>query len=221
MTCDEEIKMNNLNLTTDMGKYEIVLRDLDNGNILVNIIERFKIGVIEEALDLARKYNPKHLYLITPYEVSEYKEHSNNLLYHFDYELTKSYKEIKMNLVEASNRGDLLSLINKNLSIDYLNAPIDNFDIMDFIKKKNAYYFTYKHNNVGCIITDGDMINYLILDKSIRNSDVELWCISKALYFYAKSFDIIVNSKNIHLIELLKNIGFKFQNVKDFAYEVK
>lgn len=209
--------MNDLNLKTEMGKYEIILRDVPN-YVIINVIERYKIGLVEEAIDYALKYNAKNTYLSLPFEISEYKEYSKVLRYDLEHYISKSYKEIKMNQIELSNR-DMVSKILNSRDKSFLYKSVDNFDVMDIVREKGSYYFSYKHNIIGLISFDGNIIKNLAFLPGIENEIMHM-ALSKAIYFAGKDLTIYLSSLDNKMIDLVRMLGFRLKEVERTIYEV-
>lgn len=209
--------MNDLSLTSDKGKYDIILRDIEKGYALIELKSSFAYDLVDEAVEIAKKYNPKKIYVAAK-ENTGLKLHSSEFLYTVNYELTKSYKDIKMVQVELSNRMDLANEINKNIS--GFARSVDNFDVMSFIKNKSAFYFTYKKEMCGVIVVENDEIKYLVFDEDMRYSEVPSMCLSKALYYFSKNLSIKINNHDEYLRSLVEEFGFENKGITINYYEV-
>ena len=209
--------MNDLSIASEKGKYDIILRDIERGYVIIEIKSSFSYSLVDEATEIAKKYNPKKIY-ISAKENTGLKLNSSVFSYSINYELTKAFKDVKLVAVELSNRLDLINKINNN--IDYFYKSIDNYDVMEFIKNKSAYYFTYKKEMCGCIIVENDEIKYLTFDEDMRYSEVPSMCLSKALYHFSKNLTINVNSKDEYLRSLVEEYGFENKGIVTNYYEV-
>lgn len=209
--------MNDLSLISENGKYDVVLRDIERGYVMIELKSPFSYALVDEAVEIAKKYNPKKIY-ISAEESTGLQLNSSLFKYIFKYKLTKSYKDIKMVPVELSNRTMLINEINKNIS--YFYKSIDNFDVMNFIKNKSAYYFMYKKEMCGCIVVENDEILYMTFDEDMRYSEVPTMCLSKAMYFFSRDLTININSKDEYLRSVVEEIGFEQVGIKTNYYEV-
>jgi len=206
--------MNDISLKSDKGKYEIVLRSLDKGVVIINILERNHIGLVEEAIDIAKKYNPKKIYLSSPFELPDFKEYRKDLLYKLEYTLTKSYKEIKMHEAMITDREDLISLI--NYKMDIASKPIDQADALDLIKGYKCYFFSYKDKRVGCVVFDNNDIKYFTCNNIFAYD----MCLSKALYKNGCNTSILISSLENTKINKFRDMGFVLDGVYKNYYEV-
>lgn len=206
--------MNDISLKSDNGKYDIILRNFDKGIIIIDIKEKYNDSVIEEAIEIARKYNPERLVLKTSDTISSMKEYRKDILYKNSYELTKSYKEIKLKEIEIKDRDDLISLINYNRDITY--KYIDQIDSLELIKNYKSYFFMYKDKKIGCIIFSEDEIKYFICNNILAYD----MCLSKALYKIGHDTAIVISSLENTKINKFKNFGFVEDIIIKNYYEV-
>lgn len=210
--------MTDLTLTSENGKYELVLRDIDRGYAIIDIKSEFSYPLVEEATALLKKYNPKKIYVSTSANTG-LRLHSSLFLYEYKNTLTKSYKDIKLNPVELSNREALVGEINKNIS--YFQKSIDNIDMMSYIKNKSAFYFTYKKEMCGVIIVENNEIEYLVFDEDMRYSEVPSMCLSKALYQFGTDLKIQIDTRDEFLRSLVEEYGFENKGITRNYYEVE
>ncbi len=213
--------MKSLNIKSNNGNYEIVTSEINTkeiGYIIINSGDNF---TVLEAIDLMKKYNPKKIYITYncniendyPYSFSVYE-------YEYKYILTKSYKDIKLVLVDLNNRNELLDMINSNTRDILSTYTLDNYDIMDMVHNKNTYYFIYKKEYIGCASINGDLIDYFIIKKQFRNQGLGSMCLSKLLYKLNKDTKVLLSSDNKEGISFFeKNAFIKTKIVNDW-YEV-
>lgn len=213
--------MKSLNIKSNNGNYEIITSEINTkeiGYIIINSGDNF---TVLEAIDLMKKYNPKKIYITYncniendyPYSFSVYE-------YEYKYILTKSYKDIKLVLVDLNNRNELLDMINSNTSDILSRYTLDNYDIMDMVHNKNTYYFIYKKEYIGCASINGDLIDYFIIKKQFRNQGLGSMCLSKLLYKLNKDTKVLLSSDNKQGISFFeKNAFIKTKIVNDW-YEV-
>lgn len=213
--------MKSLNIKSNNGNYEIITSEINTkeiGYIIINSGDNF---TVLEAIDLMKKYNPKKIYITYncniendyPYSFSVYE-------YEYKYILTKSYKDIKLVLVDLNNRNELLDMINSNTSDILSRYTLDNYDIMDMVHNKNTYYFIYKKEYIGCASINGDLIDYFIIKKQFRNQGLGIMCLSKLLYKLNKDTKVLLSSDNKEGISFFeKNAFIKTKIVNDW-YEV-
>lgn len=213
--------MKSLNIKSNNGNYEIITSEINTkeiGYIIINSGDNF---TVLEAIDLMKKYNPKKIYITYncniendyPYSFSVYE-------YEYKYILTKSYKDIKLVLVDLNNRNELLDMINSNTRDILSTYTLDNYDIMDMVHNKNTYYFIYKKEYIGCASINGDLIDYFIIKKQFRNQGLGSMCLSKLLYKLNKDTKVLLSSDNKEGISFFeKNAFIKTKIVNDW-YEV-
>ena len=206
--------MNDISLKSDKGRYDIILRNLDKGVVIIDIIERNQIGLVEEAILIAKKYNPKRLFISAPFELPDFKEYRKDLVYKLEYVLTNAYKEIKLREVEISDREDFINLINYKLDIS--SKPIDQADSLDIIKNYKCYFFIYKDKRVGAVVFDNNDIKYF----SCNNILAYDMCLSKALYKNASDTSIVISSLENTKINKFRSIGFTLEGILKNYYEV-
>ncbi len=205
--------MTDISLKSEYGKYDIILRNLEYGVIIIDIKEEYDNGVYLEAIDIAKKYNSKKIYIKTENTLDNYKEYRCDYELKNQYMLTKSYKEIKLQEVGISDRDNFISLFNtSDLSI----PKIDQIDALNMIKNMKCYFFSYKDKKIGTIIYDEKSIIYF----SCNNMLAYDMCISKALYKIGKSVEIVISSLEQTKLNKFKNFGFEIIKTKYHYYEV-
>ncbi len=205
--------MTDISLKSENGKYDIILRNLEYGVVIIDIKEELNNNVYDEALNIAKKYSAKKIYIRTPNNLDSYKVYKNDFVLNNEYTLTKSYKEIKLQEVEITDRDNFISLLNtSDLSI----PKIDQFDALNLIKTKKCYFFSYKDKKIGVIVYDETSILYFACNNMLAYD----MCISKALYKIGINTEIVISSLEQSKLNKFKNFGFEIKSTKYNYYEV-
>ncbi len=208
--------MNDLSLKSDKAKYDIILHGLLKGVVIIDIKEKYEDGFIEEAVGIAKKYNPKKIFISTKFELDGLKEYRRDLIFSNQYTLTKSYKEIKLVEVSITSREDFIKLVNYNK--DLSESEIDVMDALNIIKNKNnkCYFIMYKDKKIGVFVINDSEILYF----TCTNMLVYDMCLSKVLYKIGHNTKISVSSLENTKINKFKSFGFELTGTQKIYYEV-
>lgn len=205
--------MTDISVKSEMGKYDIILRNLDKNVVIIDVKEEYNQSLYDEALILAKKYNPKKIYIKTKKELDKYNLYKKDFLLKNKYDLTKSFKEIKLQEVLVSDRDLFLSLLK---TTDLSSPLLDQIDALNLIKNKKCYFFSYKDKKIGVIVYDEEEIIYFTCNNMLAYD----MCISKALYKIGEDTKIVISSLENSKINKFKNFAFEIESTKYNYYEV-
>ncbi|MGM9972286.1 MAG: GNAT family N-acetyltransferase [Anaeroplasmataceae bacterium] len=214
--------MDVLDIKGDLGDYEIILREINISGIGYIIIKSGNNDTVKEAVELMKKYNPKKIYITYRCDIkNDYKYAYSFYEYVYKYVLAKSYKEIKLIPVELSNREYLKDIINDGMKNIGGAKTLDNYDILEYVNKRNAYYFLYKKEYIGAAIINDNYIDSFVIKKKYRHLGLGSMCLSKVLYKIGKDTYLICASDNDIANSFYIKNGFIKNKVFSDWYEVE
>ncbi len=206
--------MNDLSLKSDKAKYDIILHNLEKGVVIIDILEKYKDGFIEEAVGIAKKYNPKKIFISSPFKLDGLKEYRKDLIFSNQYTLTKAYKEIKLEEVLITSREDFINLVNYHK--DLSEKEIDVIDALNIIKNNKCYFIMYKDKRIGIFVSNDCEILYFTCTNILAYD----MCLSKVLYKIGHNTKIVISSLENTKINKFKSFGFELMGTKKIYYEV-
>lgn len=214
--------MDVLDIKSDTGNYEIVIGEIKVSNKAYIIIKNGNNDTVLEAIDLIKKYNPKEIYITYRCDIVNKFDFAYSIYeYVYNYELTKSYKEIKIIPVELSNRAELKDIINTAMKNVSGAKTLNNNDILDYVNKKNAYYFLYKKEYIGAAIYNDNFIDTFVIKPIYQNKGLGSMCLSKLLYKIGTTTTLLCASDNLKAIKFYEKNGFIKTKVYSNWYKVK
>lgn len=208
-----------LDISGNNGKYNIKIYDKKAYIRLINYTNLEDL--INEAVLFASCNHASNIYLSTDLKLDY------NVLYYLDlYELEYTRftpnKEYKLKPLLMENRCDYTKMYNIDMNNISNKFSIEEANTLDLIRnKKNIGFFEFKKEFVGIYYYDNNEIIDIAINTNKRGLKLGLGFMKKLINKLDGDVIIKVSSDNIIMLDMIKNLGFKFKNNIETCYILK